>query len=228
MRCDNLLLHQRAQRVTSRYRMGCGQSTKNGDMASTKLLKLRTTEPSIVHRLLLTEFPGICQHLWQGRESFTESESWGAGGQAEGADYGDGLELRKRNPTLRVQETYSLAARAKRRGTAQPWKNRKRNQRSPSVGCLSIADQLKLATVLGDIWPSLFSNGQVRFRYLRTVWRVLGGLAVKTRRLHSVFEELKEWAASSVRGCCRDVDNQRFALIDPVMDTRSPGTCSFH
>ena len=90
-------------------------------------------------------------------------------------------ELRKRSPTPRLQESYSLTAEEKRRDAAQPGKNRKKNQRSRRRGRISTAEKLKAATVFEEIWPPEFSKGDCRFRYSRAVWRVLGGRAVLVR-----------------------------------------------
>jgi transposase len=88
-------------------------------------------------------------------------------------------ELRKKNPTQRLDDAYSVKAEEKRREDAQQHgKSKKKKQKSKRRGRITTAEKLALATQEEDIWPSEYSLEQCTFRYSRVAWRIINGQAV--------------------------------------------------
>ena len=88
-------------------------------------------------------------------------------------------ELRKKNPTQRLDDAYSVKAEEKRREDAQQdGKSKKKKQKSKRRGRITTAEKLALATQEEDIWPSEYSLEQCTFRYSRVAWRIINGQAV--------------------------------------------------
>jgi hypothetical protein len=87
-------------------------------------------------------------------------------------------EYRKKNPTQRLDESYSLKAEEKRREDAQQARRaRKKKQKSERRGRISTAEKLAQATVQQNVCPDGCSKSQCKFRYSRPVWRIIGGHA---------------------------------------------------
>lgn len=88
-------------------------------------------------------------------------------------------ELRKKNPTQRLDDAYSVKAEEKRREDAQQdGKSKKKKQKSKRRGRITTAEKLALATQEEVIWPSEYSLEQCTFRYSRVAWRIINGQAV--------------------------------------------------
>ncbi len=88
-------------------------------------------------------------------------------------------ELRKRNPTQRLEEAYSLTAEEKRREDAeQDGKPKKKKQKSKRRGRISTAEKLAKATQKEDVWPAEYSLHECTWRYSRVAWRIIDGQAV--------------------------------------------------
>ena len=90
-------------------------------------------------------------------------------------------ELRKKNPTQRLEESYSLQAEEKRRADAQlaqqDGKSNKRQQKSRRRGRITTAEKLALATREEDIWPAPYQLSECKLRYSRVAWRIIDGQA---------------------------------------------------
>ena len=87
-------------------------------------------------------------------------------------------ELEKKNPTLRLDEAYSVKAEEKRRAEAQQdGKPKKSKQRSARRGRISTAEKLAIATHEEYVWPVGCSLSDCQWRYSRVAWRVIEGQA---------------------------------------------------
>ena len=87
-------------------------------------------------------------------------------------------ELEKKNPTLRLDEAYSVKAEEKRRAEAQQdGKPKKSQQRSARRGRISTAEKLAIATYEENVWPGGCSRSDCQWRYSRVAWRVIEGQA---------------------------------------------------
>lgn len=88
-------------------------------------------------------------------------------------------ELRKKNPTQRLDEAYSVKAEEKRREDAQQTGQRKKKkQKSKRRGRINTADKLAAATQEEDVWPAEYSLPECKWRYSRVAWRIIDGQAV--------------------------------------------------
>ena len=88
-------------------------------------------------------------------------------------------ELRKKNPTQRLDEAYSVNAEEKRRAEAQQdGKPSKKKQKSKRRGRITTAEKLAKATQQEDVWPDEYSLHECTWRYSRVAWRIIGGQAV--------------------------------------------------
>ena len=88
-------------------------------------------------------------------------------------------ELEQRNPTVRLDEAYSMKAEEKRQAEAQNGgKPGRRKQKSARRGRITTAEKLAQATTHEDIWPAGFPLDACRRKYSRPVWRVIDGRAV--------------------------------------------------
>lgn len=89
-------------------------------------------------------------------------------------------ELRKKNPTQRLDDAYSVKAEEKRRLDAQQAEAgsaKKKKQKSQRRGRITTAEKLAAATQEEDVWPSDFSLSECTFRYSRVAWRIIDGQA---------------------------------------------------
>lgn len=92
---------------------------------------------------------------------------------------GELRELRKKNPTQRLDEAYSVKADEKRREEAQQsGKPKKKKQKSKRRGRISTAEKLLAATQEEDVWPAKYSLEECTRRYSRVAWRIIDGQAV--------------------------------------------------
>jgi len=88
-------------------------------------------------------------------------------------------ELRKKNPTQRLNEAYSVKAEEQRRAEAQQaGKPSKKKQKPKRRGRISTAEKLAKATQEEDIWPTEYSLHECTWRYSRVAWRIIAGQAV--------------------------------------------------
>lgn len=88
-------------------------------------------------------------------------------------------ELEKRNPTPRLDESYSMKAEEKRQADAAPGgTSGRKKQNSKRRGRISTAEKLAKATVHEDIWPFPYLLDACRLKYSRPVWRIINGRAV--------------------------------------------------
>ena len=88
-------------------------------------------------------------------------------------------ELRKKNPTQRLSEAYSVNAELKRREEAQQsGKPKKKRQKSTRRGRISTAEKLAAATQEEVVWPAEYALQECTFRYSRVAWRIVDGRAV--------------------------------------------------
>ncbi len=88
-------------------------------------------------------------------------------------------ELRKKNPTQRLDDAYSVKAEEKRReGIQQSGKPKAKKQKSKRRGRISTAEKLAMATLEENIFPAGYSLKECAFRYSRVAWRIINGQAV--------------------------------------------------
>ncbi len=88
-------------------------------------------------------------------------------------------ELKKRNPTPRFAEAYSMKAEEKRQADAeQAGKSGRRKQKSTRRGRIRTAEKLAQATMHEDIWPAPHPLEDCPLKYSRPVWRIIDGRAV--------------------------------------------------
>ena len=88
-------------------------------------------------------------------------------------------ELRKKNPTQRLDEAYSVKAEEKRREDAQQdGASKKKTQKSKRRGRITTAEKLAMATLEENICPAEYTLEQCSFRYSRVAWRIINGQAV--------------------------------------------------
>jgi len=88
-------------------------------------------------------------------------------------------ELRKKNPTQRLDEAYSVNAEEKRRAEAQQdGKPSKKKQKSKRRGRITTAEKLAKATQEEAVWPDEYSLHECTWRYSRVAWRIIDGQAV--------------------------------------------------
>jgi hypothetical protein len=88
-------------------------------------------------------------------------------------------ELRKKNPTQRLDDAYSVKAEEQRREDAQQdGKSKKKKQKSKRRGRITTAEKLAQATQEENIWPAEYSLDECTFRYSRVAWRIINGQAV--------------------------------------------------
>ena len=92
---------------------------------------------------------------------------------------GELKELRKKNPTQRMDDAYSVKAEEKRRDDAQQdAKPKARKQKSKRRGRISTAEKLAMATQEESICPAGYLLEECTFRYSRVAWRIINGQAV--------------------------------------------------
>ena len=88
-------------------------------------------------------------------------------------------ELEKKNPTVRLDEAFSMRAEEQRQAKAANEDKGKRNkQKSKRRGRISTDEKLAKATLEEDIWPKQFKFAECQWRYSRPVWRIIHGQAV--------------------------------------------------
>ena len=88
-------------------------------------------------------------------------------------------ELRKKNPTQRLDEAYSVKAEEKRREDAQQTgKPKKKKQKSKRRGRITTAEKLAAATQEEHVWPAEHVLQECTRRYARIAWRTIDGQAV--------------------------------------------------
>ena len=88
-------------------------------------------------------------------------------------------ELEKKNPTVRLDEAYSMRAEEERKAKATNEGKGKRNkQKSKRRGRSSSIDKLAKATLEEKDWPKQFTFEECRLKYSRPVWRIINGQAV--------------------------------------------------
>jgi transposase len=88
-------------------------------------------------------------------------------------------ELRKKNPTQRLDDAYSVKAEEKRReDIQQSGKPKAKKQKSKRRGRISTAEKLAMATLEENIFPAGYSLKECAFRYSRVAWRIINGQAV--------------------------------------------------
>ena len=86
-------------------------------------------------------------------------------------------ELEKKNPTVRLDEAYSMRAEEERQAKAA--NDGKRNkQKSTQQGRISSEEKLAKATLEENVWPKQFKFSECQWRYSRPVWRIINGQAV--------------------------------------------------
>lgn len=86
-------------------------------------------------------------------------------------------ELEKKNPTVRLDEAFSMRAEEERQAKAAS--DGKRNkQKSTRRGRISTDEKLAKATLEEKIWPKQFRFAECQLRYSRPVWRIINGQAV--------------------------------------------------
>ena len=86
-------------------------------------------------------------------------------------------ELEKKNPTVRLDEAFSMRAEEERQAKAA--NDGKRNkQKSKRRGRISTDEKLAKATLEEKIWPKQFKFAECQLRYSRPVRRIINGLAV--------------------------------------------------
>jgi transposase len=91
-------------------------------------------------------------------------------------------EYRKKNPTQRLSESYSLKAEEKRRDDAQRGgKSGRKRQKSKRRGRISTAEKLAAATLRESVFPAGYSLPECTLRYSRVAWRIIDGQAVLVR-----------------------------------------------
>ena len=86
-------------------------------------------------------------------------------------------ELEKKNPTVRLDEAYSMRAEEERQAKSANGGKRTR-QKSKRRGRISTEEKLARATLEEDVWPKQFKLEECRLRYSRPVWRIINGRAV--------------------------------------------------
>ncbi len=88
-------------------------------------------------------------------------------------------ELRKKNPTQRLDEAYSVKAEEKRREDAQQdGKSKEQKRTSKRRGRITTAEKLTLATQEENVCPAEYTLEECTFRYFRVAWRIINGQAV--------------------------------------------------
>jgi transposase len=88
-------------------------------------------------------------------------------------------ELRKKNPTQRLDDAYSVKAEEKRREDAlQEAKPKQKKQKTKRRGRITTAEKLAMATQEESICPAGYSLEECTFRYSRVAWRIINGQAV--------------------------------------------------
>lgn len=88
-------------------------------------------------------------------------------------------ELRKKNPTLRLEEAYSVKAEEKRREDAQQsGKPKKKKQKSKRRGRIATGEKLAAATQEENVCPAEYLLQECTWRYSRVAWRIIEGQAV--------------------------------------------------
>ena len=86
-------------------------------------------------------------------------------------------ELEKKNPTVRLDEAYSMRAEEERQAKAA--NDGKRNkQKSTQQGRISSEEKLAKATLEENVWPKQLKFSECQWRYSRPVWRIINGQAV--------------------------------------------------
>ena len=89
-------------------------------------------------------------------------------------------ELEKRNPTKRLDESYSMKAEEKRQAEAgQSGKTKRGKNKSARRGRIDTATKLALATLEEDIFPIGYRKEDCRWKYSRPVWRIIDGRAIR-------------------------------------------------
>ena len=86
-------------------------------------------------------------------------------------------ELEKKNPTVRLDEAYSMRAEEERQAKAASHGKRNK-QKSKRRGRISTEEKLARATREEDVWPKPFKLEECWLRYSRPVWRIINGQAV--------------------------------------------------
>ena len=88
-------------------------------------------------------------------------------------------EMEKKNPTVRLDEAYSMRAEEERQAkAASDGKGKRNKQKSKRRGRISTKKKLAQATLEEDVWPKQFKLEDCRLRYSRPVWRIINGQAV--------------------------------------------------
>ena len=91
-------------------------------------------------------------------------------------------ELRKKNPTQRLNDAYSVKAEEKRReGIQQSGKPKAKKQKSKRRGRISTAEKLAMATLEENIFPAGYSIKECTFRYSRWSPACPGGVSLAGR-----------------------------------------------
>ncbi|MDA1316345.1 MAG: transposase [Acidobacteria bacterium] len=86
-------------------------------------------------------------------------------------------ELEKKNPTTRLDESYSVNAEEKRRDQRAQKRKKSRKQKSARRGRISTAEKLAQATVHENMIPAGLTLECCKLRYSRPVWRIIDGHA---------------------------------------------------
>lgn len=86
-------------------------------------------------------------------------------------------ELEKKNPTTRLDESYSVDAEDRRREQASDGRKKRRRQNSARRGRMTTAEKLAQATVHENVIPDGRTIDECTLRYSRPVWRIIDGHA---------------------------------------------------
>ena len=86
--------------------------------------------------------------------------------------------IRSKNPTERLEQSYSEQAEQQRAEERRSGKKRKRKQKSKRRGRISTADKIKLAERTQAVYPEDIDPQQCRFSHTRVAWRLEDGRAI--------------------------------------------------
>ena len=132
-------------------------------------------ERTPLHDLSRDELIGLVLRL---QKQLTDHEKRNVELAARNEELGRRIEeLEKKNPTVRLDEAFSMRAEEERHAKAA--NDGKRNkQKSERRGRISTDEKLAKATLEENIWPKQFKFAECQLRYSRPVWRIINGQAV--------------------------------------------------
>ena len=140
-------------------------------------------------------------------------------------------ELRGKNPTLRLDESYSVAAEAKRKALAElaeagrKKKSKRKNKNKTRQARMTTADKVALASRTETVFPAGRSADACKFSHDRVAWRLENGkatlVAYKIYRYRNEFGKpdgligRRNHDRSGVSGLhCGGVDRQGVSVVE--------------